>query len=130
MDVEKMREVLATKCMGWTRKEGYTMSWYDDASGQDTGFYTVPEVIDPESDRRVWQPDRSWPQTGKILEMMQEKGWRLSALDVDGVIYDVEWIYDDAPNMAISVVVRETTFCAAVALAAARALEQEPTNGQ
>lgn len=127
MDVERMRELLATKCMGWTRKEGYTMSWYDDASGQDTGFYTVPEAIDPESDRRVWQPDRNKEQSVMVIEKMRED----YLFQVVQNVWDVEGVYTVCfLRSGFKTAMVSGDFCYAVSLAAARALEQEPTNGQ
>ena len=62
MDVEKMREVLATKCTGWHRVKyhGVWSDWYDD---QNKSMCLAP----------LWQPDRKWDQCGMVIEAMARK---------------------------------------------------------
>ena len=109
MDIEKMQEVLATKCMGWHRVKyhGVWSDWYDD---QNKSMCLAP----------LWQPDCKWDQCGMVIEAMREKGWRCNLNDsyypnVKASWYRVGepfWHYDG-----------EGTECEARMLAAARALE-------
>jgi len=119
MDAEKMREILATKCMGWTRGKG---AWDDHwESAEDDLIMT----------RGSWQPDRDWSQCGLVIEAMQAKGWILNLEDWgNSKGNDTRWYvaYEkgdrcDETCQCYEAIVTGDTFCPAVSLTAYRALE-------
>ena len=64
-DPEKMRETLATKCMGW--------EWYvNPYNGSE--WWVLPDGTAMLASN--WAPWESWEQAGLVIEAMREKGWQ------------------------------------------------------
>jgi len=111
MELERMGEVLATKGMGWHKgslPEPYC--WYDERGIR-------AEVI------HNWTPWDNWPQTGKVIEMMQAAGWGVSI----GWLGAADATFYRGTVEAFGMVEGATLagVCYAVSVAAARALESE-----
>jgi len=69
MEIERMREVLATLAMGWTRlpDEGYNeLVWC-----REPGYLCCPVSL--------WHPDRDWEQLGMVMEAMARKRFLVHA---------------------------------------------------
>ena len=122
---ERMRAGLAEKAMGWTVDDSH-FGYYRNANGG-----TIGTPHNGDLTRDDWQPDESWEQCGLVIEAMRAQGWRLSVLDVDLEIdleiWEIEWrheaVLSKSRTAAMTIVERGTSFCAAVSLAAFRALE-------
>ncbi len=124
MDTEHMREVLATKAMGWHKsareRRRIDHYWYD------SGGERIMHVDH-------WHPDADWEQCGKVIEAMREKYPAFAARRCVDVGWYASfgkrfkqwgsWYLPDGPEEVYA-----DTFTEAVSLAACRALEA--TNAQ
>lgn len=127
MDIEKIREILATKGMGWVWNEfeGFEM-WGTPSHGG----------IKLECWLDKWKPDENPEQMMDVANMMRGKGWILSLEGWGSMRGDVQWgtrwyaDYTkgdrcDGTYQRHEAVVSGDTFCPAVAEAAALALGME-----
>jgi len=127
MNIEKMRSLLATRCMEWTvGRDSHNNQWwvthgtYKDREGRI--WRTVSA--------KWWRPDTDWQQCGMVIEKMHEMGWIPQFADTGGHgIYrslSVLWFkfgepYPARPTRIDSVKYLPRGIC----WAAARALEPE-----
>ncbi len=73
MELERMRNLLATEAMGWTSQDGV---WYDKGGQRvQNGCGYAQMVV-------YWHPDTDWAQCGLVIEAMREKGWIWNVEDI------------------------------------------------
>ena len=109
MELERMRELLATKAMGWK------CNWGDWMSENESVW---------EMSVKQWHPDTDWAQCGLVIEAMREKGWdwHVSAY-ASGSVSASLWHEETGKRFMVSVLEDETDERYTRMLCAARALE-------
>jgi len=108
MELERMREVLAEKAMGWHK--GARVVWVNtEEAWQECDF--------------SWEPDKDWSQCGMVIEAMRKKRWCWDGSCTDkGSFWCLWWrmIEDDEYARWSGV---GDTFPEAVSYVAAKAIE-------
>jgi len=108
MELERMREVLAEKAMGWHK--GARVVWINTEEAWGECDFS-------------WEPDADWEQCGMVIEAMRKKGWCWEGSFADEGSVWCEWwrVIEYEENVCFSG--RGKTFTQAVCYVAAMAIE-------
>jgi len=122
MEIERMRRILAERCMGWHKMEmelelGARAIYWVDASGEARASVSR------------WKPDQKWQDCLLTIEEMRKAGWKDDLAWLPDGTFRVRFNRGDAWGESCNVVDGELSEPHARMLAAARALESENTDG-